>query len=115
MQLKFPYTVTGAGRTATAGDHIREMIEQVLFTTPGERVNRPAFGTGLMELVFGAENDELLSATQMMVQGALQQWLGDVIEVEAVDVRNDEGKLLITVQYIERQSQQRRLAEYASE
>ncbi len=112
MQLTFPYAVTGAGRTATDSDHIREMIWQVLFTTPGERVNRPDFGTGLQELVFAAENNELISATQMMVQGALQQWLGDVIEVEAVNVASRDSALHITVQYIERQSRRRQAAEF---
>ena len=52
--LDFPYHFDGRGRTATTGrdDHIRDLIEQVLFTAPGERVMRPDFGSGLLALVF---------------------------------------------------------------
>ena len=88
MQVDFPYHVDARGRTAPAtdDDHVRDLIEQVLFTAPGERVNRPTFGSGLLQLVFAPNSDELATATQFLVQGALQQWLGDLIEVEAVDV-----------------------------
>ena len=52
--LDFPYHVDGTGRSATTGaaDHVRDLIEQVLFTAPGERVMRPDFGSGLLALVF---------------------------------------------------------------
>lgn len=99
MQLAFPYRITGSGRTDTGGDHLREMIEQVLFTVPGERVNRPGFGSGLYELVFATEGDQVIAATQAIVQGALQQWLGEVIEVAAVEVNVRENQLQITVRY----------------
>ena len=81
-----PYHFDGRGRTATTtdDDHVRDMIEQVLFTIPGERVNRPDFGSGLLQLTFAPLSDELASATQFLVQGSLQQWLGDIIAVEQV-------------------------------
>ena len=90
MHIGHPFRVDGGGRTAAESDqdHIRHLIEQVLFTAPGERVNRPDFGTGLMQLVFGAPNDEMLAATQFLIQGSLQQWLGDLIQVEAVEVQS---------------------------
>jgi phage baseplate assembly protein W len=114
MHIGYPYRVDGGGRTAAEGDadHIRHLIEQVLFVAPGERVNRPDFGSGLMQLVFGAPNDELLAATQFLVQGSLQQWLGDLIEVEAIEVRGQEGSLHLTVQYVARRSQQRHVARF---
>jgi phage baseplate assembly protein W len=96
MQVAYPFRVSGSGRTASQDsydDHIRDMIEQVLFTSPGERVNRPDFGSGLMSFVFAAGNDETLAAAQFLVQGALQQWLGDLIEVEAVEVTSQEARL----------------------
>ena len=88
MQIDFPLQFNGSGRTAAADDedHIRDLIEQVLFTAPGERVNRPSFGSGLMQLVFAPNSDALAAATQMAVHGALQQWLGEMVLVEAVDV-----------------------------
>jgi phage baseplate assembly protein W len=69
-----PLTITVTQTRVRGDDHIRDLIEQVLFTSPGERVNRPDFGSGLMQLVFAPNSDELATATQFMVQGALQQW-----------------------------------------
>lgn len=102
MQLDYPYHYDGRGRTALTGrdDHVRDLIEQVLFTVPGERVNRPDFGSGLLQLAFAPLSDELASATQVLVQGALQQWLGDVIAVERVEVTHDDGALSVLVQYV---------------
>lgn len=110
MQLAFPYRISPSGRTdVDRGAHLRDLIEQVLFTTPSERVNRPDFGAGLLELVFAAESDELLAASRFMIQGALQQWLGDLIEVHAVVVEREDAVLSITVQYVERRTQERRI------
>ncbi|HJQ30037.1 MAG TPA: GPW/gp25 family protein, partial [Rubrobacter sp.] len=110
----YPFHFDGRGRTAQAGteDHIRDMIEQVLFTSPGERVNRPTFGSGVMQLLFAPNSDALASATQLTVQGALQQWLGDLILVESVDVVNDEATLRVRVQYLVRRTQERQAAEF---
>lgn len=112
MNIDFPLHFHNRGRTAEThdDDHIRDLIEQVLFTSPGERVNRPTFGSGLMQLVFQPNSDELAAATQMLVQGALQQWLGDLIEVNEVQVESDDAALRVTVQYIVRRTQQRQLA-----
>ena len=85
MQINYPWQTDRRGRTAQADSddaHIRQLIEQVLFTAPGERVNRPSFGSGLMQLVFAPNSPELATATKFLVQGALQQWLGDLIQVE---------------------------------
>ncbi len=114
MQIDYPFRFDGRGRTAHTGheDHVRDLIEQVLFTSPGERVNRPTFGSGVMQLLFAPNNDALASATQLTVQGALQQWLGDLILVESVDVENDDAALRVHVQYVLRQTQQRRVAEF---
>lgn len=115
MNLDFPFRFDGRGRTATTTDegHIRDLIEQVLFTAPGERVNRPTFGSGLMQLVFAPNSDELAAATQFLVQGALQQWLGDVIQVESVQVESQDATLRVTVQYMIRRSQTRQAAEFS--
>lgn len=97
MHIDYPFSFDGRGRTAqtTPDDHIRDLIEQVLFTSPGERVNRPTFGSGVMQLLFAPNNDALASATQLTVQGALQQWLGDLILVESVDVENEDSTLRV--------------------
>jgi phage baseplate assembly protein W len=115
MNVAFPIHFDARGRTAAASDdvHIRELLEQVLFTTPGERVNRPTFGSGLLQLVFAANNDALAAATQLAVQGALQQWLGDLIEIEAVRVERDDATLQVTLQYFIRRNQERQIAQFS--
>ena len=114
MQIDYPFHFDDRGRTASAGedDHIRDLIEQVLFTSPGERVNRPTFGSGLLQLVFAPNSDALAAATQMSVQGALQQWLGDLIAVESVQVNNRDSTLEVQVQYVIRRTQERRAAQF---
>jgi phage baseplate assembly protein W len=111
MQVDFAYSIDRRGRTAATGedDHITDLIEQVLFTAPGERVNRPDFGSGLLQLVFAPNSDELASATQFLVQGALQQWLGDRIEVNEIAVEGEDSTLLVRVSYTVRRTQERRV------
>ncbi|MBD2099872.1 GPW/gp25 family protein [Leptolyngbya sp. FACHB-261] len=116
-QIGYPLAVNGRGRTtdATEEQHIRQLIEQVLFTTPGERVNRPNFGCGLRQLIFAPNRDELAAATQFLVQGALEQWLGEVIEVEAVEIESEAARLQVTVQYLIRRTQQDQIAQFSRE
>lgn len=111
----FPFRTDARGRTAgtDAAGHLHDLIELVLFTSPGERVNRPTFGCGLLQLAFRPNGDELAAATQFLVQGALQQWLGDRILVEDVRVTHADGKLEVTVQYAARTDQQRRVARFS--
>ena len=108
--LDFPFAFGPDGRTAVTSypDHVRDMVEQVLFTAPGERVNRPDFGSGLLGLLFEPNSEALAAATRARVEGALQQWLADVIQVEGVAVRGDDSRLDVTVQYVIRQTQERR-------
>jgi uncharacterized protein len=47
-----------------------------------------------------------------MVQGSLQQWLADLIQVEAVQVESEDATLTVTVQYVVRRNQQRRVTEF---
>jgi phage baseplate assembly protein W len=115
MQIDYPFHPDARGRTATTDDeeHLRDLIEQVLFTSPGERANRGTFGSGLLQLVFAPNSDTLAAATQMSVQGALQQWLGHLIEVQAVEVANVDSTLTVTVKYVSRQDRQSQTAEFS--
>ncbi len=114
MNILYPYQFDNTGGTASTDDdrHIRDMIEQVLFTAPGERVNRPDFGSGIMQLVFEPNSDELAITTQFMVQAALQQWLGDVIEVNDVTVSNEDSTLMVMVAYTVRRTGQSQVAQF---
>src|ERR1700730_9827744 len=104
--LDFPYHLDGRGRSAETplDDHVRDLIEQLLFTSPGERVNRPDFGCGLKQLVFMPNSDALAAATHQLIQAALHRWLEDVIAVERVDVQATDSTLTITVVYRRRDS-----------
>lgn len=110
QRLHFPYSFDGHGRSREADEAtwIRGLIEQVLFTAPGERVMRPDFGSGLRELVFAPNSPELAATVQFLVQGALQQWLADLIQVEAVEVSAVDACLAVQVQYRILRSNQRR-------
>ena len=116
MNIAFPlqFDVVGHTASSTDNDHIRDMIEEVLFTSPGERVNRPTFGSGLLQMVFMPNSDALANTTQFLVQGALQQWLGDLIVVTGVDVTNQDSTLQVTVSYIVRASQQSFTASFSN-
>ena len=100
--LDHPYHFEAQGRTATTDrlDHIRDLIEQVLFTSPGERVMRPDFGAGLLALVFEPNSSTLAATTQFLVQSGLQQHLSNLIAVNAVTVENIDAALRVTVTYV---------------
>jgi phage baseplate assembly protein W len=99
--FSFPFAIGADGSTLqpTRAAHVRQMIEQVLFTRRGERVNRPDFGAGVSELLFSENAPELAAAAQHMVQASLQQWLGHLIEVLAVDTGTKDSTLSIVVRY----------------
>ncbi|MGW8375359.1 GPW/gp25 family protein [Streptomyces sp. ODS28] len=101
MNVDFPLSFDARGRTALTdeNDHIHDMIEQLLFTSPGERVNRPGFGSGLLDLVFEPAGPELAATLRYGVQATLQQWLGDLIDVPALEVESDGGRLRVALQY----------------
>ena len=115
MDLAFPFGFDRFGRTAAAADadrHIRDLIEQLLLTAPGERVNRPAFGTGTGQLVFAPNSDTLVTTQQKLIQAGLQQWLSDLIQVQSVEVENDDATLRVTVRYTLVQSQRAQAAQF---
>jgi phage baseplate assembly protein W len=101
MYIDFPYHIGANGRTAdtTYPDHVRDMIEQLLFTRPGERVNRPDFGCGLLDLVFEPNSPELAAALHVSAEGALNRWLGDLITVDSLTITVEDSTLSINLQY----------------
>lgn len=100
--VAFPYRPDGRGRTAAPADnaaHLRDLIEQLLFTAPGERVNRPDFGCGLMQLVFAPNSVELAATLQALVQASLQQWLGQRARIDEVRASAEDATLTVFVRY----------------
>ncbi len=114
MHIDYPYHFDPRGRTAATSDqdYIRDLIELVLFTSPGERVNNPTFGCGLMQLVFAPNSEAVAAATQLAVQGALQQWLGSLIAAQTVVVSRSEATLNVQVSYTVRSTQQSQTADF---
>jgi hypothetical protein len=108
MNIDFPFRFDSRGRTATASDdaHICAMLEQLIFTSLGERVNRPDFGSGVLQLIFTPNSPELAAAVQFTIQGAIQRWLGDLIELQGLDVHSEDARLTIEVKYVIRRTQQ---------
>ena len=101
MHVSFPYRLGTDGRTASTDQaaYVRDLIEQVLFTSPGERVNRPDFGSGVMQLIFAPNSDALAGATQATIQAALMKWVGELIELRGVEVEAVDATLSITISY----------------
>ena len=101
MNINFPFQFDGRGRTlrATLQDYIKQIVEQVLFTSPGERVNLPDFGSGLLQLPFAPNSMEMAAATQFSVQAALQKWLGSYVKVQSVVASAQDAVLTVTVTY----------------
>ncbi|WP_437338767.1 GPW/gp25 family protein [Sorangium sp. So ce296] len=104
----FRFDPRGAAATTDDDDHVRDMLEQLLLTSPGERVNRPDFGCGLLRQVFEPNSLELAAGVQFTVQASILRWLGDIIEPQAVEVTADDGALRVTVSYARRRTGERR-------
>jgi phage baseplate assembly protein W len=114
MNIAFPYCFDTTGHTAQTDPltHIADMIEQILFTAPGERVNRPTFGSGTAQLVFAPNSDVLATAQQNVIQASLQMWLSDLISVQSVNVVPSDATLQITVVYTVLQTQQQQTQQF---
>ena len=108
MNIEYPFQFDGRGRTASIddSDHIREMIEQLLFTNPGERVNQPDLGSGLLQMVFAPNSEAVAATLQLTVQAALQRFLGDLINLQQVQITPQDATLTVVVQYVLNQTQQ---------
>ncbi len=117
MHIDFPFHIDRRGRTATThrADHIYDMIRQYLFTNPGERVNRPDFGAGLLRQLFEPIGPESASVLEHTTRGGLEQWLGDVIDIEGFQVTAEESKLRVELDYRIRRTDERETAVFEEE
>jgi phage baseplate assembly protein W len=114
LNIDYPFHFDSRGRTALAdtNKHILDMLEQLLFTNAGERVNRPDFGSGLQQLIFVPTSPELASALQFTLKSAIQRWLGDLIQVQELEVTSEDSTLSIFIQYIVRRTNQQQQATF---
>ena len=118
MPTRFPYQIDGRGCSAQASSdddaYIRDLMEQVLLTSPGERVNRPDFGSGLLGVIFLPGGDVVAAAVQANVQSSLQRWLAELVQVEAVRVDVQDTTVEVTVQYVVQRTQQPQVASFST-
>lgn len=112
MNINFPLQFDNHGRTSITNDGIRNMIEQLLFTNPGERLNRPDFGSGLSQMVFGANSPEQAAALKFTLQATIQRWMGDLIEVHSLDVTSEDSSLTVFIQYVVRRTNAPQTAQF---
>jgi uncharacterized protein len=102
--VRYPFAVdVEAGRLAQEPDypeHVEQLILQVLFTSPGERINRPDFGCGLRRMVFAPNSDATAQLIQVMVLQALERWLASVIAVDQVRVVSRDEVLEVHLAYL---------------
>jgi len=112
LNVDFPLHFDSRGRTASPDEsgHIRDMLEQLIFTNPGERVNRPDFGSGLLQLIFAPNSPELASTVQFTLQAAVQRWLGDIIDVQKIAVESVDSSLTIEIDYVIRRTREQQTA-----
>jgi Bacteriophage baseplate protein W len=103
--IGFPFQVSPSGSITTSDDDdadIHGKIIQVLFTTPGERINQPTFGCGLFNMIFDANNSILAAAVEFTASQALTRWLGDEIAVSGVNVMAQDENLTVEIAYLRR-------------
>lgn len=114
LNIDFPLHFDSRGRTASTddADHIQDLIEQLLFTNPGERVNRPDFGCGLLAMVFAPNSPELATALQFTIQASLQRWLSDLVEIQSLEITSEDASLRVWVQYRVRRTDEQRVATF---
>ena len=110
--LDYPYSVGSGGipNTTPPDDHMRDLILQVLFTNPGERINLPEFGVGVQRFVFAPNSDVLRTSAQFLISASLQRWLGERINVEQVNMSSEPGleeTVTIEIVYVVKATRQR--------
>ncbi|THD35872.1 MAG: hypothetical protein E7773_07945 [Sphingomonas sp.] len=106
-QIAFPYRLAPSGQTETSDldDYIRDLLAQIVFTDPGERVNRPDFGCSLRRLVFTDGRSETTAAVEALIHSALRQWVGEVVQIQQVDVTTADSLVAVTIGYLDVHSQ----------
>jgi phage baseplate assembly protein W len=110
--IKYPVGIdAGLGRLSQETDyaaHVEQLIKQVLFTSPGDRINRPDFGCGLKRMVFAPNSDVAASLVQVSVYEALTKWLSSVIDVSSVQATAADETLSVAIAYVLKARQERK-------
>src|SRR5438552_18481525 len=101
--IRYPFSIdAGLGRLAEETNypaHIEQLIKQILFTAPGERINRPDFGCGIKRQVFAPNDPVTASLAQVTIFEALKRWLGSAIDIQDIKAVATDEKLEIKIAY----------------
>jgi phage baseplate assembly protein W len=101
--FQFPVAIDAArGEVMKQTDYeayVAQLIRQVLLTSPGERINRPDFGSGLRRLIFAPNDPATASLLKTTIFQALDRWLGTFISVDKIDAEAVESELRVTITY----------------
>jgi phage baseplate assembly protein W len=99
--MSFPFRVTELGAAALSSRRqvVREALEQLLLTIPGERVNRPNFGCGIQRLVFDGTDPLALATAEYVITTSIRDHLSDLIRLDAVRVTVEEATVLVDILY----------------
>jgi Bacteriophage baseplate protein W len=105
----YPLRIDGGSQQAAQApyaQHVEQMIEQILLTAPGERVDMPQFGCGLRQLLFAPITSQLDAMLNLQITQALGKYLAGIITVSAISVTTSEddgaldpGTVLVTIAY----------------
>ena len=102
----FPLTPDpGAGgfRWSSGMERLRQSVETILDTEPGERVMLPDFGCGLRRYLMAPNNDTTRTAMAADIRSALETW-EPRIRLESVQVTpgDDPALVWVDIAYVRR-------------
>jgi phage baseplate assembly protein W len=103
--ISLPLQIGGSGFTQTYNttDQIKSNIKNLLLTQRGERILQPEFGSGLHEILFDFNNDDIEGKIENAINEAFEQWLPYVtiadIVVEQTDALKDRNQINISLKF----------------
>ncbi len=101
--VRFPIRPDRAGvlEYVDGGEVVRQSIETILDTEPGERVMLPTFGCGLRRYLMEPNNVATRAAMQIDISEALTTWEPRVqLTKVTVEPGDDPALVLIEIQYV---------------
>jgi uncharacterized protein len=99
--MSFPLRVTELGAVAlsTRREVVREQLEQLLLTVPGERVNRPDFGCGIQRLIFDGTDPLALATAEYIISTSVRRYMRELVTLDAVRVTVEDSTVLVDILY----------------
>jgi len=94
---------TAFEQTFTTFEQVKSNIKNLLLTKRGERVMQPEFGSGLQELLFEQNVDDLEGRIQTTIEDSISQWLPfvniDEIDIEQTNELRDNNRVNVSIKF----------------